>query len=244
MTTCDSDNYCSDRVSPSLEILLQNKSREIDLSYNAISNTTLSFAHPEDFISPLLSLQLHHNQISDISFLQHFRYLEHVDLSHNIIQHLPLDVFDNLCYLDTIDLSHNIISSCSSSNPDSSPKSTSLLRLGNNRLDSACLDVIFSYFPNLFFCHLEFNLIKTIPTSFGNLQGLQHLDLSNNESLIISDYSVFSKCYNLISVNLLNTPSAFNLAELISVLPTLTVFNEKQLCSRKKVDLRSFKEKF
>ena len=117
-----------------------------------LDNNRLSFFEFSEIPSNLTKLSLSDNVIKSVSGML-TRKLESLDISHNFIEELPIDVFDS---------------------------ATTLLacHLGNNKLRS--LPPSFINLTSIIRIIVRKNQLKSLPFDFGKLRTLRFLDISDN----------------------------------------------------------------
>ncbi|MDY0134280.1 MAG: GNAT family N-acetyltransferase [Atribacterota bacterium] len=119
----------------------------LDLRRNTFENI------PESLFSlELRSLNLSSNRLDSLAFLEHFKELRVIDLSHNNIEKIDLSLEPNN-QLRTLNLSHNFLR------------------------DIAAL---FESVPHLERLVFSTNFLQSIPESIGCMRALEELDISDN----------------------------------------------------------------
>ena len=126
-----------------------------DLSYNCLNEIPSEVCNWHC----LHSLNLSHNNIKLISYLDHFCFIELIDLSGNFITHLP----PSICNLKTL----------------------VVLLLQNNRIVS--LPTSIGKLKQCQKLDVSGNNLTNVPVDIGNMSSLKHLDVSRNSIYTLPD---------------------------------------------------------
>ncbi|UTA66520.1 leucine-rich repeat domain-containing protein [Emticicia sp. 21SJ11W-3] len=169
----------------------------------------------------LQSLDLHYNQIQDISFLQNLSQLQSLDLSSNQIQ--DISFLQNLSQLQSLDISINQIQDIRFLQNLSQLQS---LDLSSNQMQDISFLQNLSQLQSL---DLSFNQIQNY-SFLQNLSQLQSLDLRSNQ---IQDYSFLQNLSQLQSLDL-----RYNQIKDISFLQNLYQLLSLYLSSNQIQDIR------
>ncbi|KAL0236548.1 hypothetical protein GEMRC1_003130 [Eukaryota sp. GEM-RC1] len=207
------------------------------LTSATLSGCVCNFLQPIclDYVPCLKHLVINNSNLSDISFIVHFPYLETLDLSNNDISLIDWTVFANHKFLRTLQVSHNkinvLLNKCD--------LSLLSIDLSHNYLQSVGS---LSSFSRLKHVDLSFNYLFSFPSFPSHLPRLLTLNLSNNPLSHACDTSlaVISNCKYLLSLDLAHTHLKHSLSNAILFLPTLLEFNGKSLSEKEKLHLLSF----
>ncbi|KAL0211609.1 hypothetical protein RCL1_005235 [Eukaryota sp. TZLM3-RCL] len=233
-----SELHVSNNRIESLQILLLPKLAYIDLSYNCLTSCTFVVPDLRFFTSPLAHVNLSHNELTDIEFLQVFPYLQSVNLSHNCINVLDCGIFANHFYLNSLNLAENQISSIITSDTfiEENALETSLriLNLSRNQI-SDISQLPFTSITNL---NISENKLETI-TGFKFFPHLTELNLESNPftSDELTSLEVFHGCKFLTNINLNSTKFKFNLPKVLEACPFLKIFNNRTLSLEEKAQI-------
>ena len=179
--------------------------RTLDLSDNHISVLPVG-VFDKLFVGDvqLLTLDLHANNISTLH-VDMFKSptdscdLHSLNMSHNVIYHVPSDVFKSLKKLKSLDLSHNAIEVIDS-NLFTSQEDLLTLDLSSNNLTVLPAESV-SALKNLISLKLcSNNLVIISSKTLGTLTALRVLDLSKNR-IINFLQPMFSSTTNLLSLD-------------------------------------------
>ncbi|XP_022825181.1 protein artichoke-like [Spodoptera litura] len=173
----------------------------VNLSRNQISTASLSNSNA---LQALTEIDLSFNRISNItvsSYQTPYTKIKTLNMSHNYLVKIPDAVFDKIDDLQTLDLSHNYIEGFS---PFTFEGTRSLvhLNLSHNRLTD--INSSLFRFSELKTLSLSGNRIKEVKiTDFEKLNNLEYLDLSSN-SIKTINYNVFHNMVLLQKLDLSN----------------------------------------
>lgn len=190
-----------------------NKMQLLDVSYNEFSKIPKYI----DNFTCLQILRFDNNHLDNnksLKLLGKLVNLIQLDLSYNLLEDIPEDVFVNLKLLKILNINHNKLTSL----PKSLEKLNKLYHLGvmNNKLKKVPRLPLYIKYLNLSHNELQeipsslnkpminlttlvlsYNHIKKIPSWFFNLTSLVNLYLEFNEKLIIDIDHEFKKILNL-----------------------------------------------
>ena len=162
------------------------ETKVLNLSYNLIANFDENLLY-----SSLKSIDLSHNKLERFTkFLDNSKFMNiqaskliHLNLSHNLLHHIPFNKETNLTSLQTLNLSSNFITEINEND--------------------------FFNFPQLRYLYLDKNQISSIHEySFKYLNNLELLDLSSNSiknltSVHLFEYQIFKLKYLNLNMNLI-----------------------------------------
>ncbi|XP_064604804.1 leucine-rich repeat-containing protein 40-like [Liolophura sinensis] len=145
---------------------------ELDISNNRISELS---AHV-GYLSRLRKFNLAHNKLHSLPReIGDLRCLRVLEATHNSLESLPLEL-GNLCRLEELYLRHNRLSAVPNLSACSSLK---VLHLGNNCVEEVTAGSLRDL-PSVSILELRDNKISILPEEISCLEGLERLDLSNN----------------------------------------------------------------
>ncbi|KAK3521220.1 hypothetical protein QTP70_001047 [Hemibagrus guttatus] len=189
----------------------------LDLSWNAIKILVEGFSG-----LPLAEVDLSHNRIHEIN-LNVFRVRDHgrpfsVDLSYNLLKSVTRSKLSQPLNIQSLNLAGNELTSV----PNLQDISLRFLTLDDNPI--SVIDEQ-SFVGLKYLIHLSLSLmpdLQTIkPQSLQDLQNLQVLDLSNNKRLKTLSAEVFHGLTSLQELNLLNCWLTSLPANILQLLPSI-----------------------
>lgn len=178
-----------------------NSMKKIDLSNNSINSIDCNtFENAQN----LKDLNLSFNNIKIVcKNLSIPATSEFLNLTHNQIDAVPVELIDNAGKLREIDLSHNEIKKINQLNVTQGNR-LETIHLNHNKISSLSENA-FDQCVNLKRLYLSNNDIETIsPNIFNELQHLIELDISSNVLVKVINDQMFSKNLKLRKLNLAN----------------------------------------
>ena len=161
----------------------------LDLSYNQIEEI-VAWTLVSNSMNQLRHLNLSHNVLRELSYLDHFNQLAHLNLSHNLLRNIDENIFNlelkqnepsaawgNLI---TLNLSYNQIREVAS-NALNSLYNLVNLNISHNQISSLSSEV-FAHLSRLINLNLSYNQLAELGLGvFNSLYVLTTLDVSHNE---------------------------------------------------------------
>lgn len=124
-------------------------------------------------------------------------------LSRNVIRELPTAAFNHFKTLNHLDLSGNLLNSISAEVFDGLEASLQFLSLSQNRILGFTGDQL--KFVNLWFLDISDNQLSEVPVSaFESIPSLSHLNMSRSGHISVLPQNVFAHNQGLLSVDLSN----------------------------------------
>lgn len=162
---------------------------------------------PKEIPKSVSSLYLDSNNLEDLSGLGDLDNLKFLSVSHNKIESIEYDVFDNMDSLQTLKLSHNQLKSLDDDVFEWNPLKLEIIDLSHNNF-TFVQHFLFYDMERLQTIDLSYNQISFIhPHAFQQLKELRQLDLSNNHLSTFTPTWVQSMGANGVSeINLYSNP--------------------------------------
>jgi len=199
-----------DLQAKAFDFILKLNLEVLDLSHNRL--TTIDSPELSRKMPYIKELYLHHNKITSVKSLATMESLQSLDLSSNMLQHFPTEIFHNP-ELEEVSVSHNVLKKISVPRKYKEILMTlKSLDLSHNKISTLLVDgnqQLWKQFPALKSLDLSYNFLSNVdPMNMAALGELEVLDIRHNRFSQIHNnlYSLIGKLKSLMEVRINSNP--------------------------------------